>query len=312
MMNKFLRNRVVCIGSKRRGCLCPTTLPSHHAMGYILLSLFWICCSISVVADSQNELAWSLSEEGDFNLSALEFRRMAVDATDEEGKSSYLWMAGYNYYMDKDYGRAQSMLDGAEDASVSIENAAMLLRGDIALELNDYESARFYYESVEPDSDELSQYIALRTAGSFMRSGKTEKALKSLPESAAGRRARDAIIQYREGRDKKPAVGGLLGLIPGLGYFYSGEYANGIRSMILNGIFIYGMISTAEEEQWGAFSVITFFELTWYSGSIYGGIDAAHRYNRDRLSLSLQAVDADLSLKPDPRHQTRLYLQYRF
>ena len=71
-----------------------------------------------------------------------------------------------------------------------------------------------------------------------------------------------------------PWVGGVLGLVPGLGYVYSGEFANGARSLILNGLFIWGMVETAEREQWAAFSVLTFFEFTWYSGSIYGGAEA--------------------------------------
>ncbi|MBN1558006.1 MAG: membrane protein insertion efficiency factor YidD [Lentisphaerae bacterium] len=78
---------------------------------------------------------------------------------------------------------------------------------------------------------------------------------------------------------RSPRLGGILGLVPGLGYAYSGEYANALRSLLLNGIFIWGMVETAGEEQWGGFAVISFFELTWYSGSIYGGIDAAHRFN---------------------------------
>ena len=35
---------------------------------------------------------------------------------------------------------------------------------------------------------------------------------------------------------KKPWLGGVLGLVPGLGYVYSGEYANAARSLILNGL----------------------------------------------------------------------------
>ena len=76
-----------------------------------------------------------------------------------------------------------------------------------------------------------------------------------------------------------------MGLIPGFGYFYSGEYASGLRAILLNGLFIYGMIDTADKDEWGAFAVISFFEFTWYGGSIYGGIDAAYRYNRQRVRL---------------------------
>ena len=35
------------------------------------------------------------------------------------------------------------------------------------------------------------------------------------------------------------------------------------------------------------------FELTWYSGSIYGGIDAAHRYNQRRLDNAVHELRGD-------------------
>ena len=71
--------------------------------------------------------------------------------------------------------------------------------------------------------------------------------------------------------------------MPGLGYAYSGEWANATRSFLLNGIFIWAMAQSAHEDEWGVFAACTFLELTWYSGSIYGGIDAAHRWNERQL-----------------------------
>ena len=112
-------------------------------------------------------------------------------------------------------------------------------------------------------------------------------------------RSLQALEAYANGRDKSPLAGGLWGLIPGAGYWYSGEVANGFRSLILNTLFIYGMVDTAQDEQWGAFTVITFFEITWYSGSIYGGVDAAQRYNRNRLETAIHTIESDMSYRPD-------------
>ena len=109
-----------------------------------------------------------------------------------------------------------------------------------------------------------------------------------------------ALEEYANGKDKSPLIGGLWGLIPGAGYFYSGEPANGFRSLLLNALFIYGLIDTAEKEQWGAFTAIAFFEVTWYSGSIYGGMDSAHRHNKERLDETLYAIDGQTSYHPDP------------
>jgi len=107
-------------------------------------------------------------------------------------------------------------------------------------------------------------------------------------------------------------LGGVLGLIPGLGYMYAGEYANGLRSLILNGLFMGAMVYSGVEDQWGAFAVISFFELTWYSGSIYGGIDAAQRYNRARQERCLEAVQGPAAFVPDFKQLPVVSLQFRF
>ena len=100
--------------------------------------------------------------------------------------------------------------------------------------------------------------------------------------------------------------------MPGCGYFYSGEIANGVRSLLLNGLFIWGMVETAEDKEWAVFSAITFFEITWYTGSIYGGIDAAHRHNHDRLHRAIDALDGRAVMQPDPALLPEIGIRFRF
>ncbi len=57
------------------------------------------------------------------------------------------------------------------------------------------------------------------------------------------------------------------------------------------------MYECADHDEWGLFAVTTFFELTWYTGSIYGGVDAAHRYNKERLEDAAREVRGDA---PEP------------
>jgi len=127
--------------------------------------------------------------------------------------------------------------------------------------------------------------------------GAARTALAELgPGEEAGNSALSAL---EDGRDRSPALGGWLGVVPGLGYAYAGEYANATRSLILNSLFIWGLVSTAEEEQWGAFAVISFFEITWYTGSIYGGVDASHRFNQRRRARAIEAITAGAMMTPD-------------
>lgn len=99
-----------------------------------------------------------------------------------------------------------------------------------------------------------------------------------------------AMRRYQSLPEKRPWLGGVLGLVPGLGYLYSGQPGSAARSLLLNALFLYGMYETAREELWGGFLVLGLFELTWYSGSVYGGLAAAHEYNRRQA----ESVAADL------------------
>jgi hypothetical protein len=72
------------------------------------------------------------------------------------------------------------------------------------------------------------------------------------------------------------------------------------------------MTQTADDEEWGAFAVISFFEITWYSGSIYGGIDAAHRHNQRRLDDCAAAINGHSAFEPDYATLPVVTLTFRF
>jgi hypothetical protein len=261
------------------------------------------------------KLAVGLAEEGDHAGAAVEFRRLALETSQAADRGAYCWAAGYEYFRCSKYESVDKMLNRAEDEQADLKMPALLLRGETARAVKHWSEAAFYYETVlgGAASDDEKSVAARRLAGTKLAQKDVAAARDALDKSPAkSAEGKAALETYAAGRDKKPKVGGLLGMVPGFGYFYSGEYANGFRSIILNGLFIYGMVDTADNEQWGAFAVITFFEFTWYSGSIYGGIDAAHRFNRNRLDSAVGAINGEAGFEPDYKQLPTLVLQFRF
>ncbi len=82
-------------------------------------------------------------------------------------------------------------------------------------------------------------------------------------------------------RKKSPALAGTLSIIPGLGHLYIGETRNAIFAMAWNGIFIYGLVDSILSGNYGQAALIGLLETIWYSGTIFGAVAGAHRYNRD-------------------------------
>lgn len=267
------------------------------------------------VASDAGELARGLALEGDHAGAALEFRREALGAEQRAAKGGYFWASAWEYGQAGRYEVSDGMLDRAEDAEPGLGPQALLLRAENTAAQKRWKEEIYYRQSILDSQapDDVKRYSALRLAEARMRLGEIAAAREVLQASPGWNAVSlEAIDEYVRGRDKSPKVGGLLGMIPGMGYMYAGEYGNGFRSIILNSLFIFGMVSTAQDDEWGAFAVITFFEFTWYSGSIYGGVDASHRYNRDRLESSIDRMRGDASFEPDYEQLPTVSLKFKF
>lgn len=255
---------------------------------------------------SEADLARQLHREGQYAASAIEFRRLALDAEPPLDAAGWYWMAARAYARPDDVHAARlalKMLDRAEDAAPADALATPLsfLRAELSLRLGDFPSARYYFESIayaadaalpdDPDAAAWYEFAARGAAAADLFDGDLAAARDAIAEFPS---AVAAVDGYAARSRKSPTLGGFLGLVPGLGYLYSGEYANALRSVLLNGLFIWAMVETASDDDWGLFAVCAFMETTWYSGSIYGGIDAAQRHNKKALD------DAIADLRPVP------------
>ena len=83
-------------------------------------------------------------------------------------------------------------------------------------------------------------------------------------------------------KNKKPYVAGLLGLVPGGGYFYAGQNTTGITSLVLTGLLGYASYTSFKTKNHGVGILAGVFTLTFYSGSITGGINAIKRQNLNK------------------------------
>ena len=277
--------------------------------------LIWMLATVPVLADSvDRELALRLMNEGDWKSSGIEFRRLALHAEEPSETSGYLWLAAHQYWRAGAYRVADQLLDESEDAGTSWSAETRLLRAENSRAMRDLRTAIFYWQSLLNEADDEIEILARRRLAALQLEQRNVEAsrqllLKSPGDESAGLAALQA---YEQGKDKSPRIGGLLGMIPGMGYAYAGEYANAFRSLLLNSLFIYGMVDTARNDHWGGFAVITFFEITWYTGSIYGGIDASHRYNRRRWMEAVEEIERNSGFAPDWNAVPAVSLKYRF
>jgi hypothetical protein len=103
----------------------------------------------------------------------------------------------------------------------------------------------------------------------------------------------------REGENlprKSPALAGLMSaIIPGTGHFYTGRFRDGTIALLLNGAFLAAGIEAVSAGNEAAAGILFFFEAAWYSGAIYGAVNAAQKYNRDLEERWLQGLERQYS-----------------
>jgi putative component of membrane protein insertase Oxa1/YidC/SpoIIIJ protein YidD/tetratricopeptide (TPR) repeat protein len=92
---------------------------------------------------------------------------------------------------------------------------------------------------------------------------------------ANGRIATEA----RDFKRKSPLLAGVLSIIPGMGYGYTGHAQTAISAFLVNGLLGYATYSSFKTGNVGMGILTAVFNLSFYIGNIYGSAKSAHRYN---------------------------------
>jgi len=107
---------------------------------------------------------------------------------------------------------------------------------------------------------------------------------KEFPDGKYGAEARDLDdLAARElEKPKKSALAAGLGsaVVPGFGYFYTGNYGTGFLSFFSNALFIFLIYQGYASGNIFQMVFFSFVELSFYQYSIYGGIRSVYEYNR--------------------------------
>lgn len=105
---------------------------------------------------------------------------------------------------------------------------------------------------------------------------------------------------------KSPYTAQILGLFPGAGYAYLGQYQSAITAFSVNALFIATAVYFFQQGNVPAGVLTTSFEAGWYFGSIYGAGQAAKTYNERLYEVLLHPVMEEKKLYP------LLQLEYGF
>ena len=90
---------------------------------------------------------------------------------------------------------------------------------------------------------------------------------------------------------KSPKLAGLLSIIPGLGYAYTGHKQTALSAFLVNSLIGYATYTNIKNANYGMGILTGVFNLSFYLGNIYGGIKSAKRYNEQQKKLLINKIE---------------------
>lgn len=223
-----------------------------------------------------------LIDHREYYRALVELKRLKSMEPSCMATSAFAVTENYLLFHGKQY---RDILDGSPRGGASMPaGTGYLFSFDAAVALRDYRRAdailAAWGTAPDPFIDRclkkrrLFSYLASRRYGEAL-------ALCGVPAAAEYGACRELIEQARDGfsRERKPWLAAVLGIVPGMGYLYAGEYATGIFAFFLISIDIimtYFAFRTHNDIIGYFTGVIGGF---FYAGSIAGGYLAAQRFN---------------------------------
>jgi putative membrane protein insertion efficiency factor len=208
--------------------------------------------------------------------------------------------------------RCKKSLNEIEDVIFKYENSfpekakndtkIKLEIGNCFFELGNYQKAiEFYENSVETkDSTQLQKIWMLKglTFAHLDSLQKAKKYFENITETSPfyyNAQKAVAIIQSSNNiKYKSPTLAGFLGIIPGLGYYYSGHKASALSSLIVNGLLGYALYSNIKSRNDGMTALVGLFSFSFYLGNISGSVKSVRRYNNAQNKRILSQIRSNV------------------
>ena len=92
-------------------------------------------------------------------------------------------------------------------------------------------------------------------------------------------------------KNKSPVVAGILSIIPGLGYAYTGHKQTAITALLVNGLIAYATYTNFKNENYGMGILTGVFNLSFYVGNIYGSSKSAKRFNEEQKKSIINRLE---------------------
>jgi len=137
---------------------------------------------------------------------------------------------------------------------------------------------------------ELKGYI-LAKKGDLAKSLRTFESMKELDVYPIKAESHISIINKTISmKQKNPTLAGILSVIPGAGYYYTGNKQTALSSLIINSLLFYATYNNVSKENYGMAALTGIFNLAFYIGNIQGSVLRAKKVNEINKNSNLNNI----------------------
>ena len=83
-------------------------------------------------------------------------------------------------------------------------------------------------------------------------------------------------------KNKSPTIAGVLSIVPGAGYAYTGHKQTAISALLVNGLLAFATYSNFKKGNYGMGTLTGIFNLSFYVANIFGATKSAKRFNEQQ------------------------------
>ncbi|MCP4688986.1 MAG: tetratricopeptide repeat protein [Desulfobacterales bacterium] len=263
-----------------------------------------------IEADAQFEYAERLLGSGDFAGAAGEYKRFVHFFPGDERVNTAMYQIGQAYFQEGAFQKAinafYDLIHRCEDDDPGM--AARSRFQIVACHLKRNESGRALM--VLRDVTLLARDVNTRDEAFYrsgwilLASGDWSGARKWFEKISGENRETyrlDALLSRLDAADstprKDPVTAGAAAIIPGGGHLYLGRYRDALIAFAINGALFacaYESFDNGNEFLGGLLSVVG---LGFYTGSIYGSVSGAHKYNRAERDKFIDGIKKDVGVR---------------
>jgi len=162
-------------------------------------------------------------------------------------------------------------------------------------------SERLSALSCDAEKEDIRAYASYLLAWTDLSQGDSESAARAFARLSGGaekapalsgidmKELADAAAKAKSLAHKSPTAAAVLSAcLPGAGHFYCGRYRDGCAAFALNAVFVGASIEAYHKQVYVAGGIASSVALIFYSGTIYGAANAAHKFNRSEREEFLQ------------------------